>query len=337
MIGRKWAPTSDTGAGAGQASRHRLRYPKSAASSKREKLDHPICQDGNVALRQRVIQLLRNGCSVRRGGNIIFVCGGNAPTDLRLLFREYCAEHHPEFEVFFPEFAMKTYFSSPDVDPFDIAEFETLIAELSHVIVVFPEAAGSYAETGYFSAVKALASKTILAMDLKYQSKDSFISLGPAKKINKSSQFQGTIQMSYESPTFSDIISRIQVFPLRKNKKTLQITKFSAISNYEKFCLIHRCVDILRIATLDDIYFMFRALFHGHISKPNIKKLTSVLVGAEYLQAIGDYGHVTTNENKAALLSINTGFQEKLRELSIEIGVMISRSSSEFRSIVETF
>ena len=107
-------------------------------------MDHPLIHEVNLNLRRRVIQLLRSAYSVKRKGNIVFACGGNDPGHMRTRFRDYCKEHHPEFEIFFPEFAMKDCFATGDEEQFDIADFEALIGELSHAIVLFPEAPGSW-------------------------------------------------------------------------------------------------------------------------------------------------------------------------------------------------
>ena len=129
-----------------------------------EQLDHPLISDVHQDIRKRVIQFIQTSYLIIRQSNIVFVCGGSKPVDMRKRFQTYFGENLGEFEFFKPEFAMKNYFSEEDNQPFDIADFEKLVGELSHSIVIFPESAGSYAETGYFSAVPELASKTILAL-----------------------------------------------------------------------------------------------------------------------------------------------------------------------------
>lgn len=125
-------------------------------------------------------------------------------------FKDHCLQNLPDFQIFLPESAMKNLFSGEVAEPFDIADFETLVGELSHAIVIFPEAPGSYAETGYFSAVQPLAKRSILVSDLKYQRDDSFISMGPAKKIGSLSLFQPIIQLDYAAPDFDVVTERIK-------------------------------------------------------------------------------------------------------------------------------
>jgi predicted Rossmann-fold nucleotide-binding protein len=181
-------------------------------------LEHPLIQKDQLDLRKRVVQLLKESYSSLNTGNIVFVCGGNDPSHMRILFREYCRNHKPSYQIFLPEYAIKNYFSEVANEQFDIADFEMLIGELSHAIVVFPEAPGSFAETGYFSAVEKLVNKIVLSLDAQYQGGDSFISLGPAKKIGAKSKFHPIIQTNYAAPDFEAITRRIERFPFSKKE-----------------------------------------------------------------------------------------------------------------------
>lgn len=125
-------------------------------------MDHPIVSEAGKSLRQRVIHLLSGGYSISRHSNIVFVCGGNDEAHMRTLFCEYCSDNLKDFEVFLPEAAMDDALSDENSVPFNIADFEELVGNLAHAIVVFPEAPGSFAETGYFSAVNNLSEKCIL-------------------------------------------------------------------------------------------------------------------------------------------------------------------------------
>ena len=128
-------------------------------------MDHPLRNNTNKVLRGRMVHLIKNGFNIINGSNIVFVCGGNKPTDMRSRFENAFEGLLADYEFFKPEFAMENYFSFGDTEPFDIADFETMVAELSLAIVVFPEAPGSFAELGYFSGQDALTAKTVLALD----------------------------------------------------------------------------------------------------------------------------------------------------------------------------
>ena len=298
-------------------------------------MDHPLIHKDNFELRRRVIQLLQSSYSVGSAGNIVFVCGGNCDFHMRPRFREYCKNNHKELEIFFPEFAMTSYFSNPDPTRFDIADFEKLIGDLSHVIVIFPEAPGSFAEAGYFSMVRDLASKTILALDSKWQGHDSFISMGPATKVGKVSIFSDVMQISYADPTFCHIVNRIKRVGFPTNRKALNIESFGRLSNYEIFCLLHECVNLLRVATIDDILFLLRGMFKNRISRGTVLKLMSILVGSGYLQKVptSDYGHYRTNDAKENLMKVREGHAKQRSQVLLDLMSMHGSASEEFLQI----
>lgn len=298
-------------------------------------MDHPLRHAGSAELRKRVVQLFRNAFRVRKAGNIVFVCGGNKVSHMRSKFVKYCEANLTEFEIFLPEYAMNDYFGQIPDGQFDIADFEELVGELSHAIVLFPEAPGSFAETGYFSAIPSLAEKTILAIDTNRQKYDSFISMGPAKKIGSQSLFQPVIHTAYKRPKFDAIAERINRIKTYKTKKLLDLSSFSDLSKYELFCLIHKCFDILRLATIDDVIALLQGIFGPRFAKSDVKKLTSILLGAKYIAKIGDYGHYYTNRNKPALLETRIGFPQQESSIALELLNLITTGDPEFRDLIE--
>lgn len=298
-------------------------------------MDHPLTQNENSDLRKRVIQLFQNSYRILRAGNIVFVCGGNSDTDMRPRFRSFAKDRIPEFEIFFPEFAMEDYFSGEAKEPFDIADFEVLVGDLSHAIVIFPEAPGSFAETGYFSAVERLSRKIILALDTSRQGPDSFLSMGPAKKIASSSIFQPNIQIDYKIPDFEVIATRLVSRGMAKNKKTFKIEKFHDQSSYELLCLIWKIVSLLSISTIDDITYIMRGLYSSHVSIPKIRHIASILVGAGYLSEIGDYGHYFCSSSKKNLLEARDGYLTQESAILLELAAIYQAGDPEFLSLVE--
>lgn len=171
-------------------------------------------------------------------------------------------------------------------------------------------------------------------MDAKYQSTNSFISLGPAVKINDKSRFRPNIHIRYNSPLFSDIIDKIKCVPLPSQRKSLLVKKFKDLSTYEVFCLLHKCFSMMRIATIHDILFIFKALF-GSFQADKVKQITSLLVGAKYLIPIGDYGHYYTNSGKKELLTLKTGYFEEEAEVLLELANVYNAGDPEFLGIIE--
>ena len=298
-------------------------------------MDHPLLNSTQAPLRRRMVHFLKNALVVQRSSNIVFLCGGNHSTHMRSHFRTYCEQHLPDYEVFLPEAAMGTVFSTDFSEPFDLADFEELVGAISYVIVVFPEAPGSYAETGYFSSKPNLAKKCILVMDSNKQDQDSFLSLGPAKKIAKQSKFHPNINLDYCNPHFDVIINRIRSRKTHTSRKVLLLEKFSDLSEYEIASVLHAIVSLCNIATYHDILYLARAIFRNRLSQPKVQHILSILVGAEYLQQVGCYGHLTVNSCKPQLTSIKNGFKNMESELRLSLAsVFEEEGNSDFHEIV---
>jgi hypothetical protein len=298
-------------------------------------MDHPLRNEENKELRGRVVHLLKNGFSILRQSNIVFVCGGNERTHMRWRFERVFQKLLPDYEFFKPEFAMTNYFTMGDSEPFDIADFESLVGDLSLAIVLFPEAPGSFAELGYFSGQPDLASKVVLAMDANHQRSDSFISLGPATKIAKVSVFQPTIQLNYKRPDFRLVSTRIEDrAKLRERKRKFEPTNFADMSAFELFALVHKLVELLVIATGDDIESLLRGIFDSHLSPSEIKKIISILIGSGRLMEVGDFGHLAVRDGKAHALVLQDGFKSNLLELKVEISSILFAAETAFTSVL---
>lgn len=230
---------------------------------------------------------------------------------------------------------MENYFKEMSEEPFNIAQFEEIVGDLSHAIVLFPEAPGSFAETGYFSKIKGLYQKTILVLDAPRQKSDSFISLGPAKLINEGSNFHPNVQIDYQAPEFNQILDRIRRYEISSTKRTLQMKEFAGMSNFQKLAIIQKIVDILSIATIEDIVFMLRGLFASRLSIALARKLISILVGAQFIVPVGDFGHYYGNSSKKQLLTLKDGFVTTEMGLRLELATVYESEEIDFVKLIE--
>lgn len=298
-------------------------------------MDHPLRSDDHKSLRRRLYTLVSHGFTIPRQSNIVFVCGGSEPHHMRRRFQDEFEALLPGYEFFEPEFAMRKYWTLGDSEPFDIATFEEMIGNLSHSIVIFPEAAGSLAETGYFSARPEIAKKILLAINAQHLAKDSFISIGPAKKIADASIFQPNIQFDYDNPNFKLISQRLlDRAPLHSTRRALQIKAFSEMNSFELFANIQTMVALLGVATVDDIEFFLRGLFAGHIGSSKIKQLVSILVGSARLVEIGDYGHLKVSDEDNLILQIKDGAKTERDVLKVDLSAVYLGADSEFSSLL---
>jgi hypothetical protein len=67
----------------------------------------------------------------------------------------------------------------------DILEFETDIAQIVELIILFCESEGSLAELGAFAMIEEIASRLFVVVREKHWNIDSFIKLGPLRRIEK--------------------------------------------------------------------------------------------------------------------------------------------------------
>ena len=298
-------------------------------------MDHPLRSDNHKSLRRGLYALLKDGFTISRQSNIVFVCGGSASNHMRRQFQSVFSDLLPGYEFFEPEFAMRKYWTLGDREPFDITTFEELIGNLSHSIVIFPEAAGSLAETGYFSAIPDIARKILLVIDAAHLSTDSFVSIGPAKKIADASIFQPNIQFDYGNPNFNLVSQRLlDRAPLHATRRALQIKAFADMGSFELFALIQMVVSLLGIATIEDIESFLRGLFGGHISPSKTKQIVSILVGSGRLVEVGEYGHLKPSANEKIILKIKDGAKTTHDILKVDISTAFLGADQEFCALV---
>ena len=276
--------------------------------------------------------LLRDGLMIRRAGNLIFVCGGNSPTNLRPQFKDFAEKNLADFQIFQPEFAMNNYFADVGGAQLDLGEFEILIGDLSHAIVIFPEAAGSFAETGYFANIDKLAEKVILVLDADRQRNDSFIMMGPARKYEKISKFSPNIQMNYSNPDFGLIHSRVNRIEFSKTRKLLSIEDLTEA--YDLFCLIYKIFDLLNLCTYDDMLFVLHAITEGHAPRKRARDIASILVGAGYLRSVGQFGHYVANAKDSSFVLMRDGHVAREVTLKLEISDILMGSEPEFAALM---
>ncbi len=298
-------------------------------------MDHPLRSDDHKSLRKGLYELFRDGFTIPRQSNIVFVCGGSDPADMRRRFQNEFDALLPGYEFFEPEFAIRKYRTLGDDEPFDIATFEELIGELSHSIVIFPEAPGSFAETGYFSAIPNIAKKIVIVIDVNHLKKDSFISIGPAKKIADVSVFQPNIQFDYKNPDFNLVSQRLlDRRPLHATRRALEIKAFAEMDSFDLFAITQMLVSMLGIATVEDIEFMLRGMFSSHFSPSKTKKIISLLVGSGRLVEVGDYGHLKTSDTENLILKIKDGAKTKRNVLKVDFSTVYLGADPEFVALV---
>ncbi|AZB70274.1 retron St85 family effector protein [Cereibacter sphaeroides] len=290
-------------------------------------MTHPIIAKEHASLRSRVLKLLKEGYLYPGRSNIIFVCGGNDPGQMRPRFTAYCDASKVDYLLFQPEYAIDYAHSLSD-EPFNLSDFENLIGQLSLAIVIFPEAPGSFAEAGYFSAFEMLAKKSILLLDQDRLGKDSFLSLGPAKLIGDQTRYHPQIQMRYSAPDFSLIISRIKDRDGVARRKRFPNTSYSKTGYFDKFSIVYCIFNILEIATIEDVLFICKGLFSGRSDIRQIKEISSILLGAGLISARGDTGEFLAGSIERINCITRDGYREERNSIKVEVMSLLMESGA---------
>ena len=296
-------------------------------------MSHPLIAVSSNALRSRVLAFIKNGILFPGRSDIIFVCGGNNADQMRPQFLSFCNSVNTRFLLFQPEYAIEQALSFDD-QPFNLSDFEELVGHLALAIVIFPEAAGSYGEAGYFSAKDELAQKTILVLDENRLNTDSFISIGPAKLINDKTRFHPSIQIDYKKPKFNIITDRINQREGTKRKKPFPTTSFKETSLFEKFVIVAIVFDILNISSISDVIYVVKGLFGGKINERQVKHIASILYGAKLIEQFGEIG-----EYKPAAISkigyvTKDGYNSEFNSLRIEISMLLLANKNNIGSAI---
>lgn len=241
---------------------------------------------------------------------------------MRPQFIEFCRTNNVKFLIFQPEYAIDHVLSFGD-EAFNLSDFESLIGHLSLAIVIFPEAPGSFAEAGYFSAIEDLAKKSILILDQSRLGVDSFLSIGPGKLIGDKTRFHPSIQMEYSTPDFSLIIKRIKERGGVSRRKGFPTTTFSKTDYFEKLTLIYCIFDLLEISTVDDVFFIMKGLFSGRADLKQVQQLTSILLGSELIYSVGDTRDFSAKKIDLVGCALRDGYNEERNALKIEVANLL--------------
>jgi hypothetical protein len=172
----------------------------------------------------------KNNLQLRKDNQIIFLFGAKPnkekPT-ARDTFFQYSKKHLTQYKFLLAE----DFFEFINLENKDLLSIEKELAYYTDCLIILMESPGAFSELGAFAMDKSLV-KIILAInksDYKIDS-NSFISLGPLKRIENKSKFGKPIYSNFKSilQSVDEVESRLSKF-LRKKAKTVRL------NNYEEF------------------------------------------------------------------------------------------------------
>ncbi|MAT59102.1 MAG: hypothetical protein CMF23_14115 [Ignavibacteriae bacterium] len=180
--------------------------------------------------------------------SIIFLCGKKISPEIlsaRELLLKYSQKHFSNYLFFLAEDFFDAY---PLPSTKDLLSIEHYLSKYSDCIIIILESESAFAELGAFSIDDEIAKNLIVINDKKFKESDSFINLGPIKKVNRVSKFGEVINTNLETITLSghDLgqkLTKIQ----RKKRKRIKLSnprEFKSFDGKEKMLLLLDLVNL---------------------------------------------------------------------------------------------
>jgi len=186
----------------------------------------------------------------------------------------------------------------------DLISFETDLAELSLLTVVFSESPGSIAEFGSFAVIKEIRERLLVVMHEEDANKESFVWRGPAlflKETAKAKNIKDPISIynwqreqpeegSFSVDAFSDVEDLSETIESIINN-TPKSLAFNNSDPGHVMLLILDLLKMLNLATIEEITDILKHLGID-TNRQKIEQYISLLISLKYAVQ-KDYGHYT--------------------------------------------
>ena len=217
---------------------------------------------------------------------IMFVCGGPLADEksLRRLFIDWIPQNLPRFVCILAEDAMYDSFTGEGSAFVNLAKLETVIAEVSDCVVIFPESVGSFAEAGFF-ANSRIRKKTLVVNPHALQSVDSFLNLGPIAYIDEESLLKPRILLNISDPNlFTPIQDRLKRVTLPSHRERLPYKTFGKFSFKQKLVIVFEMLRFLSLANIETLRHVLVSCFGGNPRYQELIHILRILLAANFIE-----------------------------------------------------
>jgi hypothetical protein len=219
---------------------------------------------------------------------VIFLCGGplgSHQRNMRSEFLRWSTKNFPEVVTLLAEDAYKhtKIYDKPEI--INLSEFEQIIGTVADCVLLFPESEGSFAELGLFSNMAEIRRKILVANSIAYQSKDSFLNLGPIQSIDKKSFLRPTVQIIKQRGRFNfePLRERLERLTDRTHRKSFKYAPYQELDHLGKLLITLEMINIFQFVTVESLAHCIRATFDAASQKP-LRRTLSILAGAGYIR-----------------------------------------------------
>jgi len=167
----------------------------------------------------------------------------------------------------------------------NLSEFEKTLAEFADCVIIFPESVGSWAELGYFSALRKIPEKC-LVVNCQSKQGGSFLNDGPIDSINRISAYPKVLVNFLSSKIdFTIVAERLQQYKHRSTRSQIKSLKFDCLTGREKFAIIHYLISIFPSLDIESLILVVRTIFTSYRAG-NIRRIVSMLVSVKFVERI---------------------------------------------------
>jgi hypothetical protein len=227
-------------------------------------------------------------CRILNTPNFVFLCGGRTQESGSILSaRDFFNRHITANEA---ELAGRVKLAETINDWFDhdifsdLLELEGYLADLSDLIVLFVESAGSIAELGAFAASDALQPKTLAVLNSAHPQGRTFISDGPVRRIKSGDEamvlyYEWNAQDLADAATlaeFKDMSGDLIQFFIRRKRSWAKERKLNVKSHGHTMLLIADLVELIGITFGAELIECLSA-WEFEINRHQLQKYVSLL------------------------------------------------------------
>jgi len=209
--------------------------------------------------------LVNKDVLVNKDSRIVFTCGAAEPKDFaktgRSLLMKYASNHLKNYNFFMAEKLFNVMGNNKN----DLLSIEKQLTNYSDCIIIILESPSSFAELGAFSVDDELAKKMIVINDYQFRNEESFINLGPIRKVNEKSIFGQCVSIDFEriAQSFSQLEKVLDEKIKSQRNKEIEVNSYSKlISNKkERFYLVHDLISLFFPLTHGELIQIFKTLY----------------------------------------------------------------------------
>lgn len=206
-------------------------------------------------------------------------------------FLDWAARELPDFVFLLAEDALDRNLVGESREFVSLTDFEELLASVADGLLIFPESPGSHAEIGFFSNSPNVKTKTLVANLLEYQTKESFLTLGPIHQISsgKDPTFLQPVFLTESSGTidFDPVRDRLRNnFKAAREPQYLPYKKFRELSYKERLCVAFEMVRLLEPVDINTLRYAIAKCFRTNQTSKDLRHLLRILMALNYVERI---------------------------------------------------